>query len=107
MVESSDRATWQEKSKGPGGPPSMEEKKMTRGEDLEYVATFEVFPTIGRLNIRGREIEKPICSVEEGDIDRTIETLRSQHTEWEAKEVPAQSGDRLLIDYLGTIEGES
>jgi len=107
LIDSSYRDALQGKSIVPVGPPSIEAKKMTRGEDLEYVATFEVFPTIGKLNIRGHEIEKPICSVEEGDIDRTIETLRSQHTEWEAKEVPAQSGDRLLINYLGTIEGES
>ena len=106
LIDSSYRAALQEKSIVPVGMPSIEAKKMTRGEDLEYVATVEVFPTIGKLNIRGHEIEKPICSVEEGDIDRTIETLRSQHTEWEAKEVPAQSGDRLLINYLGTIEGE-
>ena len=107
LIDSSYRDALQGKSIVPVGPPSIEAKKMTRGEDLEYVATFEVFPTIGKLNIRGHEIEKPIYSVEEGDIDRTIETLRSQHTEWEAKEVPAQSGDRLLINYLGTIEGES
>ena len=107
LIDSSYRDALQEKSIVPVGLPSIEATKMTRGEDLEYVATFEVFPTIGKLNIRGHEIEKPICSVEEVDIDRTIETLRSQHTEWEAKEVPAQSGDRLLINYLGTIEGES
>ena len=107
LIDSSYRDALQEKSIVPVGPPSIEAKKMTRGEDLEYVATFEVFPTIGNLIIRGHEIEKPICSVEEGDIDRTIATLRSQHTEWEAKEVPAQSGDRLLINYLGVIEGES
>ena len=107
LIDSSYRDALQGKSIVPVGPPSIEAKKMTRGEDLEYVATFEVFPTIGKLNIRGHEIEKPICSVEEGDIDRTIATLRSQHTEWEAKEVPAQSGDRLLINYLGVIEGES
>ena len=107
LIDSSYRDALQEKSIVPVGLPSIEATKMTRGEDLEYVATFEVFPTIGKLNIRGHEIEKPIFSVEEGDIDRTIETLRSQHTEWEAKEVPAQSGDRLLINYLGTIEGES
>jgi trigger factor len=107
LIDSSYRDALQEKSIAPVGMPSIEAKKMTRGQDLEYVATVEVFPTIGKLNIRGQEIEKPIFSVGEGDIDRTIETLRSQHTEWDAKEVSAQSGDRLLIDYRGTIDGEA
>ena len=106
LIDLSYRDALQEKSIVPVGMPSIEAKKMTRGEDLEYVATVEVFPTIGKLNIRGQKIEKPIFSVEEGDIDRTIETLRIQHTEWEAKEIPSQSGDRLMINYLGTIEGE-
>ena len=106
LIDISYRDALQEKSIVPVGMPSIEAKKMTRGEDLEYVATVEVFPTIGKLNIRGQKIEKPIFSVEEGDIDRTIETLRIQHTEWEAKEIPSQSGDRLMINYLGTIEGE-
>ena len=98
LIDSSYRDALQEKSITPVGLPSIDAKKMTRGEDLEYVATFEVFPTIGKLNIRGQKNEKPICAVEEGDIDRTIETLRGQHTEWETKEIPAQSGDRLLIN---------
>jgi trigger factor len=106
LIDSSYRDALQKESILPVGLPSIEAKKMNRGEDLEYVATFEVFPTIGRLNIKGHKIEKPVCSVEKDDIDRTIETLRRQHTEWEIEEAPAQSGDRLLINYLGTIEGE-
>jgi trigger factor len=107
LIDSSYRRALHEKSIEPIGLPSIETTKMARGENLEYVATFEVFPTIGKLSIRGQKIEKPICTVEEDDIDRTIETLRHQHTEWEAGNVPAESGDRLLIDYLGVIEGES
>ena len=79
---------------------------MAKGEDLEYVATFEVFPAIDKLDIRDHQIEKEIVSVEDEDIDRTIETLRQQRTSWEASEAPAALGDRLLIDYIGTIDDE-
>ena len=77
---------------------------MARGEDLEYIATFEVFPEIEKSNIQDQEIDKLTCSVEDSDIDRTVETLLRQHTEWEAEPNPSDVGDRLLIDYVGSIE---
>ena len=106
LIDASYREALQEKSIIPVGLPSIEAKKMVRGEDLEYVATFEVFPEITKPNIQGREIEKLIFLIEEDDVDRTIEMLRRQHIEWEEKQTSAESGDRLLIDYVGSIEGE-
>ena len=88
------------------GPPSIEPKTMTRGEDLEYVATFEVFPEIPRTDIAGTSIVRKSCQPEEGDVTRTIETLRKRRTIWEADESAAKEGDRLLIDFKGTVNGE-
>lgn len=106
LIDSSYRDALMERSIVPVGPPSIEAKKMARGEDLEYIATFEVFPEIEKSNIQDQEIEKLICSVEDSDIDRTVQTLLRQHTEWEAEPNPSDVGDRLLIDYVGRIEGE-
>jgi len=88
------------------GPPSIEPKTMTRGEDLEYVATFEVFPQIPRTDIAGTSIVRKSCQPEEEDVTRTIETLRKRRTIWEAGESAAEEGDRLLIDFTGSVNGE-
>ena len=88
------------------GPPSIEPKTMTRGEDLEYVATFEVFPQIPRTDIAGTSIVRKSCQPEEEDVTRTIETLRKRRTIWEAGESAAEEGDRLLIDFKGSVNGE-
>jgi trigger factor len=88
------------------GPPSIEPKTMTRGEDLEYVATFEVFPQIPRTDIAGTSIVRKSCQPEEEDVTRTIETLRKRRTIWEADESAAEEGDRLLIDFKGSVNGE-
>ena len=106
LIDSSYREAVIEKNISPAGYPSIEPKKINRGEDLEYVATFEVFPAIKKLSVQGQQIEKTICAVADDDIDRTIETLRRQHTEWKPKGAIAEAGDRLLISFVGTIGGE-
>lgn len=106
LIDSSYREAVTEQNITPAGYPSIEPKNINRGENLEYVATFEVFPTINKLSVQDQQIEKTICVVGDDDIDRTIETLRRQHTEWKPKDTTADTGDRLLISFVGTIDGE-
>ena len=88
------------------GPPSIEPKNLTRGEDLEFIANFEVFPEVPRTDIRDMPIERQTCEVVDDDIDRTIETLREQRTTYEAAEKASEEGDRVLIDFEGRVDGE-
>jgi len=88
------------------GPPSIEPKNLARGQDLEFVASFEVFPEIGYVDIKGKKIAEKSCEVGDADVDRTIETLRRQRTTYEAGAEPAKEGDRVVIDFQGTIDGE-
>ena len=62
LIDSSYRNALREKSIVPVGPPSIDAKKMARGEDLEYVATFEVFPTIKTVSYTHLTLPT-ICSV--------------------------------------------
>ena len=106
LIDASYRNALQDKSLVPAGFPSIETKKLARGQDLEYVATFEVFPELENPNIRDCEIDKPICLIEEADINRTVDTLLKQHTEWVPTDDQSELGDRMLIDYVGTIDGQ-
>ena len=40
----------------PAGGPAIEPKTIERGRDFEYVAVFEVYPEITRLEIKGSQI---------------------------------------------------
>ena len=88
------------------GPPSIEPKTLVRGEDLEFVASFEIFPTIPRSDIRDMPIERNTCEVGDEDIDRTIETLCKQRTTYTPGDAPAEGDDRVLIDFEGKVDGE-
>lgn len=90
----------------PAGMPSIEPRKMEPGSDLEYVATFEVFPEIELRDCSTIKVVQPFAEVTDADIDKMIETLRSQRASWESVERAAAMGDKVNIDFVGKKEGE-
>jgi len=88
------------------GPPAIEPKNLARGQDLEFIANFEVFPEVPRTDIRNLPIERQQAEVVDADIDRTIETLREQRTTFETVDKAAENGDRVVIDFEGRVDGE-
>ena len=106
LIDTSYRDALQEKAIVPVGMPSIEPKNLTRGEPLEYPATIEVFPDIPRHDIKGKRVERSVCEVEDSDIDQTVETLRKRRTTWESTTDVANEGDRVSVDFKGTVDGE-
>lgn len=91
----------------PAGQPSVEPKSTVEGKDLEYVATFEVFPEIELQDYSNIQVEQPVAKVQDSDVDEMLENLRKQQAEWEDVERAAADGDQVNIDYLGTKAGEA
>ena len=106
MNQSFSEAIVQENLK-PAGMPDIEPKNMEAGSDLEYVATFEVFPEVEAKSFGDVVIDKPVAIVTEADIDTMIETLRKQQATWEVAERAAISGDKVNLDYAGTKDGDA
>tara|TARA_R110002072_G_scaffold121598_3_gene255513 strand:+ start:14828 stop:16135 length:1308 start_codon:yes stop_codon:yes gene_type:complete len=104
--ESFREAVIQEKLR-PAGQPSIEPKNLEQGKELQYVATFEVFPDVELLEMKGFSVEKPVAEVSAGDIDTMIETFRKQQGTWEVVERAAALNDKVNIDYAGTRDGEA
>jgi trigger factor len=96
-----------QKAVRPAGQPRIEPKQFAEGQDLEYVATFEVFPDIELNEIDGVSINRYTAEISEQDIDEMIETLRKSQSSWEQVSRPAQSGDKVNIDFVGTRDGEA
>ena len=72
---------------------------------IEFSAVFEVYPEVGTPDVSGLAIERPDVSVEAADVDRTLEVLRKQRATWRDAGRPAQKGDRVVVDFTGTIDG--
>ena len=88
------------------GRPQIEPKQdASDASRFEYTATFEVYPDIVIGDLSGVKIDKPVAEVTEADVERTIDILRKQRVKWETATRPAQKGDRVIVDFTGTIDG--
>jgi len=90
----------------PAGGPKIEPKAISRGEDLQYTAEFEIYPEMDNLEIKGKKIERPVSEIQDEDIDRTVESLQKQRAEWQAVDRKADDGDQVVLDFTGKLDGE-
>jgi len=89
------------------GMPSFEPTVDEEGKDLEFKATFEVYPEIALADFAGIEVEQKSASVTDADVEKMIDTLRKQNAQWNESEEAAEDGDQLSIDFEGFIDGEA
>jgi trigger factor len=88
------------------GYPRFELTPRTDGAmELQYRATFEIYPEVTVGDIAGTAIERPAFEVGEVEVDQTIEIMRKQRARYEPVERAAQTGDRVTIDFRGTLDG--
>ena len=97
-----------EKNLRVAGYPRIEVKQgETPAGQFEYIATFEVYPEFALGEVGQAKIEKPVVSVGDAEVDKTIDILRKQRTHYHVTERGAQAQDQVLIDYRGTMGGEA
>ena len=90
---------------------------------VSFDATFEVYPDVEVKGLEAAEVTRASTTVDEAAVDKTIEILRKQRGHFHSKaghghahgeqehvapagtEAAAQSGDRVVVDFVGTIDG--
>ena len=88
------------------GYPRFEAKQdIAVDGDFEFLATFEVYPEVTLGDLSAIEVQKPTLVVGDDEVNKTIDILRSQRTRYERVERAAVDGDRVIIDFKGTIDG--
>jgi len=89
------------------GTPRIEPQRgdQPATETLEFSAVFEVYPEVQIGQVEDIAITRPLAEVTPHDIDRTLEVLRKQRTTYSTVERAAQAGDRVHVDFTGTIDG--
>lgn len=77
----------------------------SEGEEFLFVATFEVMPEVKLGDLSTKELEKPTCTLTDADVDTTINILRTQRATHEVSDSAAANGDKVTIDFVGTVDG--
>jgi trigger factor len=105
LMQSSFAEAVSQKQLAPAGSPRIEPKSVSEGQDLTYVATFEVFPEVALQPVNALAVDKVTAAVSDADVDAMIERLRKQQTRYTAAARAAAAGDKVTIDFTGTIDG--
>jgi len=91
----------------PAGQPMIEPGEISKGKDFEFTATFEVFPEVQINDFSKLKIDKPTSEITDKDLDSMLETLQKQRGNWEPVKRMAKKEDMVIINFDGTIDGES
>lgn len=89
------------------GLPEIDLKTMEAGKDLEYVASFQVYPEITIAGVETLSITRPVTDITDADLDKMIDIIRKQNQDWQEVERAAATGDMVKVDFDGSVDGEA
>ncbi|MGJ4885163.1 MULTISPECIES: trigger factor [unclassified Bradyrhizobium] len=83
------------------------EKILSGQSDLTYTVAVEVVPAIALADFKTFSVEKPVADITDADVDEAIKRLADANRSYAAKaeSAKAASGDRVKINFKGTIDG--
>ncbi len=111
--ESSSKAL-QERKERPAFQPDIKlpedkelvERMITGASDLEFTMSFEILPKIELTDLKSISLEKEVAEPDPDDVKNAIGRLMKANVCYEAKDGAAETGDRLTIDFKGSVGGE-
>ncbi len=89
----------------PVGYPRFEPKSLDEGAELQFVVLLEVMPEITLGDLTEITVEKQVATIEDKDVDNMLGVLRRQYATLKSVDRAAQSGDVVIADYQGTVDG--
>jgi trigger factor len=89
------------------GYPNIEHKPFDAAtQNLEYTATFEVFPEVVYGDLAKMKIERPVIEVGEADVKKTLDVLVKQRVSFAPVKRAAKKGDRINVTLKASIDGK-
>ncbi|MEZ6029000.1 MAG: trigger factor [Hyphomonadaceae bacterium] len=110
VQETSDKAL-ADKSLRPASRPSIklesDQDKLIAGEaDLDYQMNLEIMPEFEPADVTTISVERLVAEPTEEEINNALKTIADNNKSYEAKEGKAETGDAVVIDFVGSINGE-
>ncbi|HLF12041.1 MAG TPA: trigger factor, partial [Gammaproteobacteria bacterium] len=107
LIRSSYSHAIAEQKLNPAGGPRIEPLTDDAAEHFSYRAIFEVYPQIELQALDSISIEKPTVEIVDADVEAMIQKLREQRGEWNTVERKAVLADRVVVDFVGSIDDEA
>ena len=78
----------------------------SKEKNLSFEVTYNIMPDIDLASIKNINLEVPSVDINDTDIDRVIDNIRKQNSEWSDSNKGAVDGNKIVVDYEGKINGE-
>ena len=96
----------------PAMQPSVEmqnREKWKEGEDVEVSLTYEALPSIPDVDFSKIKLQKLVVKSDKAAVDEALNNLASSANDFKdrKKGSKAKDGDQVVIDFLGTVDGEA
>jgi len=104
-VSDTSNAAMQEHKLRPALQPKVEIVSFNEGKDLEYKLAVEVLPEFAPMNFAELKLERLRPEVPDADIDKALERIAQQQRKNEPVDREAAKGDIVVIDFVGSIDG--
>jgi trigger factor len=73
--------------------------------EIEYSATFEVYPEVVIGDVSAETIERATVNLSDADVEKTLDTVRKQRAVFEPASRAAANEDQVRIDFSGKLDG--
>jgi trigger factor len=85
------------------------EKVMEAKGDLAFTVAFETLPKFEVGSFEDLELERLVADVPESEVEQVLDRMASQNRTYtpKAADAAAEKGDKLTIDFVGKIGGET
>lgn len=92
----------------PAMQPNIDIEKFEKEGDLEYKATFEILPEMPKVELGKIKLEKLVTKADKKAVDEALERVAEQNQQSVAvkEKRAAKTGDVVLIDFDGSVDGE-
>jgi trigger factor len=76
--------------------------------DLEYDVHGEILPSFDPLDVSTLKLKRPTAEVADADVDEAVKSVADKQKTYEPRPAAqqARSGDMLVIDYVGRVDGK-
>lgn len=81
------------------------ENAMEAKGDLAYTVALEVLPVFELADLSDVTVKKPVAEVTDAEINESLERMAKQNRSFDTKEGAAAEGDRVVVDFVGRIDG--
>lgn len=105
-VNSALQKTLDENKLRPALQPKVDIQNFEEGKDFECTIAIEVLPEIETGDFKVIKLERLVVEPADAEVDEFLTRLSEQQKTYEKVERAAEKGDQIVIDFVGSVNGE-